>query len=149
MRQSIATMLFALGLALALPVTAQEQDRAETEPTERSAAVEALPTDLLYGTRWQTPPGIEPVSLADATSPAFADIEFDERSALMRIARLRSLSLLTLGDFGRARLFLGVNDEGLVGLHFNAAVRQADERYLELARMPYVRARKSDNEDND
>lgn len=72
---------------------------------------------------------------------ALEDLEFEEGSALMRIARLKSLSLLTLGEFGQSRLFIGVNDEGFVGLHFNADVRRDDERYLELARMPYVQRR--------
>lgn len=147
MQRLIATTVLLLAIVQVAPVAAQEQERAEARQTEASAAVETLlPTDLLYGTRWRTPPGIEPVSLAEAASPVFTDIEFDEGSALMRLARLRNLSLLTLGDFGKARLFIGVNDEGLVGLHFNAVMRQADERYLELARMPYIRGREGDTD---
>lgn len=66
------------------------------------------------------------------------DFEFEEGSALMRISKLRSLSLLTLGEFGKSRLFIGVNSDGFVGLHFNAVSREADQRYLEVVRMPYL-----------
>ena len=69
-----------------------------------------------------------------------------QASALARVSRLRSLSLLTLAKIGQTRLFLGVNEEGLVGLHFIAFLRDGDERYLELVRMPYLKENEPDNE---
>jgi hypothetical protein len=47
---------------------------------------------------------------------------------------------------GQTRLFLGVNDDGLVGLHFNLFSRAGDERYLEVARMPYLAQIEPDSE---
>lgn len=73
-----------------------------------------------------------------------ASIDFREGSALARVRKLRSLSLLTLAEIGRTRLFLGVNDEGLVGLHFKVLAHAGDERYLEVVRMPYLKENESD-----
>jgi hypothetical protein len=72
-----------------------------------------------------------------------ANFDFREGSALARVSKLRSLSLLTLAEIGRTRLFLGVNDEGLVGLHFKVLARAGDERYLEVVRMPYLKENNS------
>jgi hypothetical protein len=64
---------------------------------------------------------------------------FQDNSALGRVSKLRNLSLLTLAESRRTRLFLGVNDDGLVGLHFVALPKYGDERYLSLIRMPYLK----------
>ena len=45
---------------------------------------------------------------------------FADDSLLARLSELRSVSFLTLLDSEDTRLFVGVNDEGIVGLHFNA-----------------------------
>ncbi len=58
---------------------------------------------------------------------------------MARVSKLRNLSLLTLAEVGQTRLFLGVNDDGLVGLHFNRFSRADDTRYLEAARMTYLK----------
>ena len=62
--------------------------------------------------------------------------KFRKDSTLERIGRLRNLSFVTLAKTRRTRLFLGVNEDGLVGLHINSRVRYGDERVLELARLP-------------
>lgn len=66
------------------------------------------------------------------------DVDFLDNSTLGRLKRIRSLSLLTLSDQGSSRLFLGVNEDGLLGLHFRASSGVASETPLEVARMPYV-----------
>ena len=68
-----------------------------------------------------------------------SNLEFQDSGILGRASRLRSLSFLTLAEVGRSRLFLGVNKEGLVGLHFRAFSSNSSGRYLELARMPYLK----------
>lgn len=60
---------------------------------------------------------------------------FREDSTLERLSKLRNLSFLTLATTRRTRLFLGVNEDGLVGLHINSRTRYGDERVLELARL--------------
>jgi len=75
-----------------------------------------------------------------------SDLEFQDSGILGRASRLRSLSFLTLAEVGRTRLFLGVNKEGLVGLHFRAFSRHSSSRNLELARMPYLKNSQPDTE---
>ena len=64
-------------------------------------------------------------------------LEFQDSSAIGRARKVRSLSLLTLAEFKKSRLYIGVNKRGLLGLHFNAAIRSGDQ-CLEIARMPYL-----------
>ena len=61
--------------------------------------------------------------------------KFRDDSTLDRIGRLRNLSFLTLARTQRTRLFLGVNEDGLVGLHFSTLSRYGDDGVLELARL--------------
>lgn len=68
-----------------------------------------------------------------------ANIRFRDGSVMGRVSKLRSISFLTLAEDKKTRLFLGVNGDGLVGLHFVASSKQSDERYLSLARMPYLK----------
>lgn len=83
----------------------------------------------------QSPWGME---LSDIqTRPRF-DIAFDNTSALRRISRIRNLSILTLAKKGQSRVFLGVDDDGLVGLHITIFPGHRDDRVLELIRMPYL-----------
>ena len=64
-------------------------------------------------------------------------LEFQDSTTMGRAQNIRSLSLLTLAEFKKSRLYLGVNNRGLLGLHFSAAIRSGD-RCLEVARMPYL-----------
>jgi hypothetical protein len=105
-------------------------------------------TEPAFGSRWQPHHPISTIDHPDSWTRPIADLEFQENTALERISRLRSLSLLTLAEFGPSRLFLGVNDEGLVGLHFNVLPRFDHDRYLEVIRMPYLNEDVRDGEDD-
>ena len=48
------------------------------------------------------------------------DFEFQDNSPLGRVKRMRDLPLLTFSDTGSTRFFLGVNRDGVVGLHFTS-----------------------------
>ena len=66
--------------------------------------------------------------LAVTREPTYSDIwlsqmdtlEFQDNSPLARISRIRELPLLTLAETPRSRLYLGVNGDGVFGLHFRA-----------------------------
>ena len=75
-------------------------------------------------------------------SSSFDKLNFQDSSTFGRASKLRSLSLLTLAQFKKSRLFLGIDDRGVLGLHINAA-RRGDDRSLEVARMPYLRDKTS------
>ncbi|MGB5331009.1 MAG: hypothetical protein WBM80_10905 [Woeseiaceae bacterium] len=101
---------------------------------------------LEYASRWQLINPIETMAYADDWPQPMNNFDFQDSGILGRASRLRGLSFLTLAEIGRARLFLGVNKEGLVGLHFRAFSRHSSSRYLELARMPYLKNSQPDTE---
>lgn len=68
-----------------------------------------------------------------------SEIDFQDGSPLGRASRIRSLSFVTFAEVGQARLFLGVNEDGLIGIHFRAFRRGNNTRHLEMMRMPYLR----------
>lgn len=112
--------------------------------------VTATSTDSLqplssYPSRWQLSHPVETMDLSKDASPLITDIEFSDPGALARVSKVRELSLLTLAEVGRTRLFLGVSEKGLLGFHLGALPRLGDERCLEVARMPYL---KSDQDDD-
>ena len=127
-------------LSMALSATALAQD--SLSPEESGAqqlgvpTVEALRGDLDYAPRWQLFYPVEQSFARDWSQP-MADFDFQDGRTVARVSRLRYLSLLTLAEFGRSRLFLGVNDDGW-GLQFRPFSRRDDERYLEVLRMPYL-----------
>jgi len=109
-------------------------------------SVEALHAESGYTSRRHLFHPVEALAYSDDWPRAIADVDFQDDSALARVSKLRNLSLLTLAEIGQTRLFLGVNDEGLLGLHFNALPRNGDKRYLEVVRMPYLKENEPDDE---
>ncbi len=83
-------------------------------------SVETLLAESGYASHWQLFHPVEAMTYSDDWPQPIADFDFQDASALIRVSKLRSLSLLTLAEFRQARLFLGVNEKGLVGLHFIA-----------------------------
>ena len=71
---------------------------------------------------------------------------FRDSSTLVRVSNIRSLSLLTLAESDQSRLFLGVNEEGFLGVHLRAYSRNREERYFEMARLPYLKAYAPDSD---
>ena len=89
-------------------------------------------------------PAMKSAAQIEDTYTVFGELEFQDSSAVGRASNIRSLSLLTLAEFGKSRLFLGVDKRGLIGLHFNVTRRRGDDRCLEVARMPYLRRSTAD-----
>ena len=106
--------------------------------------VETLLAESEYAFRWQLFHPAEAIANSNWPQP-IADFHFQGASALARVSKLRSLSLLTLAESGQIRLYLGVNEEGMVGLHFTAFPQYGDERHLELIRMPFLKEYEPDN----
>lgn len=109
-------------------------------------SVETLLAKSEHAARWQLFQPVEAMTYSDDWPRPIADFDFQDDSALARLGKLRGMSLLTLAEIGQTRLFLGVNEEGLVGLHFSALPRNGDERYQELIRMPYLKENDLDKE---
>ncbi len=102
-------------------------------------SVETMLAESEYPSRWQLFPPGEATAYSDVWLRPIADFDFQDAGALSRFSKLRGLSLLTLAEFGQTRLFLGVNEEGLVGLHFDVFPHYGGDRYLEVVRMPYLK----------
>lgn len=118
--------------------TAASAAEAQASPAVKLRS-DSLLAKLERTSRWQLLPPAAAARYSDDWPAPIADFDFREASTLARVSKLRSLSLLTLAEFGQTRMFLGINDSGLLGLHWSGLPRHADGRYLELIRMPYLR----------
>ena len=101
-------------------------------------AAEAFLADLEQSSRRQPPGYLQPISYTDNFLRSFPDLKFTDGGFLDRVSHLRRVSFLTFAEIGQSQLFLGVNNKGLLGLHFNAYRNRGKERQLELLRMPYL-----------
>ena len=124
--------------AASLADDAHSSDSDDAPLPEVTFNVDTLLAESRYAVRWQMNPPVEAIPGSDDWSQPIADFRFRRSGALARVSKLRSLSLLTLAEVGQVRLYLGVNEDGLVGLLFNDYLRDGDERYFEVARMPYL-----------
>jgi hypothetical protein len=134
-------MVFFFSLLLPAAVLA---DDARTATTDRYAS-QPLPEtsqaywlDTGYSSSWQLPPTAELSHYSSRATDVIADLDFRDPGPFARASKVRELSLLTLAETGKTRLFFGVNYDGLFGFHFGARPRLGDERCVELARMPYL-----------
>ena len=142
-------VLLPIGMLLSAAGLADDTKSSSTgdEPLpEVTRSVDALLAESRYASRWQLYHPVEAVAYSNDWQRPIVDLNFHDDSALARVRKLRNLSLLTLAEVGQTRLFLGVNDDGLVGLHFNLFSRAGDERYLEVVRMPYLKKTGPDSE---
>jgi hypothetical protein len=101
--------------------------------------------DAGYASNWHLSPTIEVPHYSSEAMDPIADLNFRDPGAFARVSKVRELSLLTLAEVGKSRLFFGVNGRGLFGFHLGARPRLDDERCVELARMPYLTSTKRDN----
>jgi hypothetical protein len=96
--------------------------------------------------RWQTFHANAVMAFYDDWTRPIVDSNFRISDALPRIGKLRRLSLLTFAETEHSRLFFGVNEKGVVGIHVVALPRRSDDRTLEIVRMPYLDRYKSNSD---
>ncbi len=123
-----------LVIAMLMSVNTFADDPAQ--PTLTPAA-EAFLADLERASRPQSPGSYPSIIYADNFLRPLPDLNFEDGSLLERLSHLQRVSLLTVAEIGAAQFFFGLNDDGLLGLHFNIDRRKRRER-LELLRMPYL-----------
>lgn len=144
MRFANPTSLLLVSIFLAPLVFAEDKSATVTnELVTSTSAINIWLADLALVV--QTRPQYRELSSLPlgASSAPIIDLELKEIHALKRISRLRNLSLLTLANKGQMRFFLGVNADGLVGLHITLLPRRDEGRIFELLRMPYLRQSQS------
>lgn len=113
---------------------------------EVTLSAQAVQERWEYASRWRPTYPVETLVYSNDSSRPGVNVDFRDSDALARVSRLRNLSFLTFAEIGRARLFLGVDESGIVGLHLRAVHRLGDERYLEVIRMPYLKQDQPDLE---
>jgi hypothetical protein len=128
-------LLSAAGLADGVQSFNVDSQRASTT----TSSLETLLAKLEHASPWQLVISDDAVAYADDRTRPIANFRFEDASALARVGKLRSLSLLTLAETGRTRLYVGVNASGLLGLHLSGFRRDDEDRYLEVARLPYLK----------
>lgn len=62
---------------------------------------------------------------------------FYDNSTYAQVSRIRHLSFLTLVDSGKSRWFVGVNSDGVFGVHYRAKPRYKPDAHAELVRRNY------------
>ena len=142
--------LLVVGALLATAGLAGDDAASDTETTSSpppSPSLEKLLEESGYAPRWRLTPPFATAPYAGEWPQPMANFQFQEANGIARVTRLRTLSLLTLARSGQARLFFGVNEDGLVGFHYRAVTRDNEAAYLELARMPYLSDSPTDSEE--
>jgi hypothetical protein len=141
-RQIAATSVFFFVSALACSLVVAEE-QGESAEDESVASIEALMSapaydiTLQYTSAW---PG-HPLGAGQINYP-MDDVSFRDGSKLGRLKSIRQLSILTFTDNGSSRLYLGVNEEGIFGIHMSFLARKHSDRFAEVLRMPYLRRAK-------
>lgn len=92
---------------------------------------------------WQPARPVETMAFYNESAVAMSSLDFQDPGAFARVSKLRELSILTLAEVGNTRLFFGVSDTGLLGLHLGTLSVFGNERCLEVARMPYLKDARS------
>ncbi len=89
----------------------------------------------LYETRWTLGHSLNTATyLTELPEPTTSfDVDVDDANAILRVSKIRSLSLLTLSGDDRGKWFLGINEDGLVGIHFRGFSKSGAKRHLDVA----------------
>lgn len=107
-------------------------------PLTTSVSASAFVDELAHSTSWRLAEPVDLIALADLQPYPLNELHFEDSDLVSRLSKLRGLSMLTMAEVGKARLFLGVNDKGLVGLHFNTGASDPADVHFEVMRMPYL-----------
>lgn len=88
-----------------------------------------------YESRWRLSHSVDTATYIDDWSPASRpfDLVLDDGSSIIRVAKIRSLSLLTLAGDEQSKWFLGINEDGFVGIHFRGFTRNGAKHHLDVS----------------
>ena len=145
----ISAAVFAAVLLFALPAAADDADatyRPASQSFESEEDPSALIDELARHSAWRLSEPVDLIALAELAPHPLNELHFEDSDLVSRLSKLRGLSMLTMAEVGPARLFFGVNDEGLVGLHFNTGLSDPDDVHVEVWRLPYLQKLSEDAE---
>ena len=138
MRKTNCVVPVTIGVLLSLPGFA---DEAKSFNTPREPLPAAVPSAKVWlaGLNAAHRLQFQPTEAVGFTRQGpIPDFDFQNASVLTRFGKVRSLALVTVAETRQARLFLGVNNDGVVGLHFSALPRRGATSNLEWLRLPYL-----------
>jgi len=141
LKGTLSIALLVLVALLPVASNADEEIQSESGAVARDAitnTLDPLRTDSKYAPRWRLLQRPLTTAYFENWSNPMSDIHFHDASSMARVTRMRKLSLLTLARAGQGRLFLGVSEKGILGVHFSAIAPRGNDAYVELARMPYL-----------
>ncbi len=118
----------------------------DTFSPNTTPSLAALIASSPYEPRWQLVYPVETMTHSAEWQQRYDNFDFQDNSALGRISRFRDLSFLTLAESRRSRLFLGVNNRGLIGLHFVGLADRRGKKEIAVFRMPYLRKKEPDSD---
>lgn len=142
-------LLLSIGVLYAAEGLAEDKDAADNDAEHTKLETRAATTSdtewpLSY--LWQPRNPLKVIPYADGWQDPISGLDFQDSSVYGRVSKLRNLSFLTLAEIGNERLFVGVNEDGLLGIHFNAFSNRNDQRYLEVVRLPYLNESDADSD---
>ena len=132
MRKTVSISVLIITMLISAAAVADEPAQPKLTP-----AAEAFIADLERASRPQSTDVFRSMTYTDNYLRPFPNVDFEDGSLLERVSHLRRVSLLTVAEFGDTQFFFGLNNDGLLGLHFNIDRKKRKER-LELLRMPYL-----------
>ncbi len=118
--------------AAAVADDAVSDDEHESEAYASSDTVWSL---VDYDSRWRLSNTIDTNTYFDRWQGASMslDVPVQDGSSIMRVAQIRTLSLFTISGDERSKWFVGINEDGLVGVHFRGFTRESAKRHVDLA----------------
>ena len=134
-------VIFSLGILVSGAGLADELDDAEFAELRSAATytLYTLPADLTSEPQWRLPDTASEIVYTNIPTKPLFEVEFQDSNTLKQLSKLRNLSFVTLADKWNSQLFLGVNRDGLVGLHFTLIPRKNRDQMLELSRLSYLK----------
>ena len=97
-----------------------------------------MPADLTSEPQWRLSDTASEIVYSNIPTKPLFEVEFRDSNTLKQLSKLRNLSFVTLAEKWDSQLFLGVNRDGLVGLHFTLLPRKNKDQMLELSGRPYL-----------
>lgn len=148
-----ASWMALLPVSMLLAAASLADDADSTATDAKQIPLESRPTikseaEWEFSYLWHLRYPSAATTYPDYWTDSLVELEFHDSSMYGRVSQLHNVSFLTLAEFGQKRVFLGVNADGLVGIHFNEFFRNDDRRYFEVVRMPYLKELDADNDDD-
>lgn len=102
--------------------------------------------DKLYESRWSLSHSVDSPTYTHSrpVTNNGLDVDIEDGSSILSVTKIRSLSLFTLAGDEQSKWFLGINEDGFVGVHFRGFTRSSAKRHLDVSALF---AKKDDEED--